>query len=235
MLESGLVQKLALDRDGKNSGVLSEDELIASRKQYVADDYIGPDIWVFGYGSLIWNPLIAYEEKQFGRVYGFHKRFCLWTRLGRGSPEDPGLVLALDRGGSVRGFVFRIASKRAAQEMDILWQREMINNSYNPKWVSVHTNCGVKKALSFVIRRNSPSYADRMSDENIAEIIDNHADINITDSESGLSLLEYSCKCHKISIIQKLITNPNITVSQIAINSLFPLSFLYVLLTSVCH
>ena len=171
MLESGLVQKLALDRDGKNSGVLSEGELIASRQQYVADDYIGPDIWVFGYGSLIWNPLIAYEEKQFGRVYGFHKRFCLWTRLGRGSPEDPGLVLALDRGGSVRGFVFRIASKRAAQEMDILWQREMVNNSYNPKWVSVHTNCGVKKALSFVIRRNSPSYADRMSDENIAEII----------------------------------------------------------------
>jgi cation transport protein ChaC len=47
----------------------------------------------------------------------------------------------------------------------------MINNSYNPKWVSVHTNCGVKKALSFVIRRDSPSYAYRMSDENIAEVI----------------------------------------------------------------
>ena len=55
--------------------------------------------------------------------------------------------------------------------MDILWQREMINNSYNPKWVSVHTNCGVKKALSFVIRRDSPSYANRMSDENIAKVI----------------------------------------------------------------
>ena len=171
MLESGLVQKLALDRDGKNSGVLSEDELIASRQQYVADDYTGPDIWIFGYGSLIWNPLIAYEEKQSGRVFGFHKRFCLWTRLGRGSPEEPGLVLALDRGGSVRGVVFRIAAKHAAQEMDILWQREMINNSYSPKWVSVHTNYGVKKALSFVIRRNSPSFADRMSDENIAAII----------------------------------------------------------------
>ena len=171
MLESGLVQKLAIDRDGKNSGVLSEDELIASRQQYVADDYVGPDIWVFGYGSLIWNPLITYEEKQFGRVYGFHKRFCLWTRLGRGCPENPGLVLALDKGGSVRGIVYRIASHRAAQEMDILWQREMVNNSYNPKWVSVHTDYGVKKALSFVIRRNSPSYANRISDENTAAII----------------------------------------------------------------
>ena len=173
MLENGLVQKLALDRDGENSGILSEDELIASRQQYVADDYTGPDIWVFGYGSLIWNPLIAYEEKQFGRVYGFHKRFCLWTHLGRGSPEEPGLVLALDRGGSVRGVAFRIAANRAAQEMDILWRREMINNSYSPKWVRVHTDYGMRTALSFVIRRNSPSFAARMSDESTAAIIAN--------------------------------------------------------------
>ena len=171
MLESGVVHKLALDRDGENSSVLSEHELVSSRQQYIDDDYTGPDIWVFGYGSLIWNPLIAYEEKQFGRVYGFHKRFCLWTRLGRGSPEDPGLVLALDRGGSVRGVAFRIAAERAAQEMDILWRREMINNSYNPKWVSVHTDDGVKKALSFVIRHDSPGFAKRMSDENTAAII----------------------------------------------------------------
>ncbi len=171
MLESGLVQKLAFDRDGENGSVLSEDELVASRQTFITDDYKGPDIWVFGYGSLIWNPLITYEEKQFGHVYGYHKRFCLWTRLGRGSPEEPGLVLALDRGGSVRGIVFRIAAKHAAQELDILWRREMVNNSYNPKWVNVHTDNGVKTALSFVIRHDSPSFAKRMSDEATAEII----------------------------------------------------------------
>ena len=71
MLESGLVQKLALDRDGKNSGVLSEDELIASRQQYVADDYIGPDIWVFGYGSLIWNPLLPMRKNSLGVFMAF--------------------------------------------------------------------------------------------------------------------------------------------------------------------
>ena len=171
MLERGLVQKLALDRDGKNSSVLSEDELVASRQNYINDDYRGPDIWVFGYGSLIWNPLIAYEEKQFGHVYGYHKRFCLWTRLGRGSPENPGLVLALDRGGSVKGVIFRVAAKNAVKEMDILWQREMINNSYYPKWVNVHTDGGVKTALSFVIRRDSPAFAGRMPEETVAKII----------------------------------------------------------------
>ncbi len=171
MLESGLVQKLALDRDGENSNVLSEEELITSRRNYITDDYKGQDIWVFGYGSLIWNPLISYEEKQFGHVYGYHKRFCLWTRLGRGSPEDPGLVLALDRGGSVKGVVFRIAAEHAPQEMDILWRREMVNNSYIPKWVNVYTDSGVKTALSFVVRHDSPGFAKRMSDKDTAEII----------------------------------------------------------------
>ena len=69
MLESGLVQKLALDRDGENSSVLSEEELVASRRNYIADDYIGPDIWVFGYGSLIWNPPYCLRRKT------------VWSRL----------------------------------------------------------------------------------------------------------------------------------------------------------
>ena len=171
MLESGVVQKLALDRDGENSTVLSEDQLRASRRHYIADDYNGPDIWVFGYGSLIWNPLITFEDKLFGRLYGYHKRFCLWTRLGRGSPDQPGLVLALDHGGSVRGVVFKIAAERAAHEMDILWRREMINNSYNPKWLNVHTQEGIKHALCFVARHDAPGFAEKMSDEQTADII----------------------------------------------------------------
>ena len=74
-------------------------------------------------------------------------------------------MLALDRGGSVRGVVFRIASEIAVQEMDILWRREMINNSYKPRWLSVHTDNGVKNALCFVVRRDCPGFAERMPDE----------------------------------------------------------------------
>lgn len=173
MLENHVVQRLAIDRDGSGGTVLTPEDIAASRRQYIADGYSGPDIWVFGYGSLIWNPLIAFEEKRFGRVYGYHKRFCLWTKLGRGNHENPGLVLALDRGGSARGVVFRIAATHAVQEMDILWRREMISNAYLPKWLTVHTSEGSVKALSFVIRHASPAFAEKMPPEAIADVIAN--------------------------------------------------------------
>ena len=80
-------------------------------------------------------------------------------------------MLALDNGGSVRGVVFKIAAERAAQEMDILWRREMINNSYNPKWLNVHTQEGIKTALCFVVRHDSPGFAEKMSDEKTADVI----------------------------------------------------------------
>ena len=105
MLADGTVYRLATERDGEASTVLTMEELQTSRQQFLVDHYSGGDIWVFGYGSLIWNPLIDFEERRYGQLFGFHKRFCLWTRIGRGSPEAPGLVLALDNGGSVKGCV----------------------------------------------------------------------------------------------------------------------------------
>ncbi len=86
MLADGTVYKLATQRDGENSTVLSFEQLQASRRAFLPDDYHGPDIWIFGYGSLIWNPLISFQERCYGRLYGFHRRFCLWTRMRRRSP-----------------------------------------------------------------------------------------------------------------------------------------------------
>lgn len=172
MLADGTVQRLAQTRDGAKSTVLSEDELKHSRRNILPDDYHGPDIWVFGYGSLIWNPLIQFEERQDARVFGYHKRFCLWTRIGRGSPECPGLVLALDRGGSVRGHAFRVKAENAPAELDILWKREMLNNSYAPCWMQCKCEKqGNVKALGFVIRRELPSYAGRLTDDAAAQAI----------------------------------------------------------------
>ena len=71
----------------------------------------GKDLWVFGYGSLIWNPAFNFAEKRPAKIYGFHRSFCLHLTIGRGSPEAPGLMLALDRGGSCNGMTFRIPAK----------------------------------------------------------------------------------------------------------------------------
>ncbi len=170
-LVEGRVQKLAQTRDGPASSVLSFEELKASRRAFLPDDYTGPDIWIFGYGSLIWNPLVDFDAKCAAHLFGYHRRFCLWTRIGRGSPECPGLVLALDRGGSVNGIAFRIPAKIAVGELDMLWRREMLNNSYLPRFVSIHTNEGKKRALTFIIKRNTPSFAEKMSDERASDII----------------------------------------------------------------
>ena len=81
------------------------------------------DIWVFGYGSLVWNPAFHYAEKRRGRIYGFHRAYCIWTHLGRGTPENPGLMLALDRGGSCCGAAFRIARQARRGAVDPMGAR----------------------------------------------------------------------------------------------------------------
>ena len=170
-LAKGSVMDLARKRDGADTAILSDEALIASRRAFIPDDYEGDDIWVFGYGSLIWKPELHFTEQLEALVHGYHRRFCMWTKIGRGSPDCPGLVLALDHGGATKGVAFRIPAKIAPQEMDILWRREMMADSYRPVWLTAKTQRGPLKALSFVIRRNRPVFAERMSDEKTASII----------------------------------------------------------------
>ena len=107
------VATLARERDGQNATVASEEALLKSRRSLLADDADCSDIWVFGYGSLICNPVIAFEKQVMARAHGYHRRFCLWTQIGRGSPDCPGLVLSLDRGGSCVGVAFKLPADRA--------------------------------------------------------------------------------------------------------------------------
>ena len=83
--------------------VRSDEEIAASLEQILASHDPAADLWVFGYGSLMWNPAFDYAERQIGVVRGWHRRFCLWLEMGRGSPDNPGLMLALDRGGTPVG------------------------------------------------------------------------------------------------------------------------------------
>ena len=169
-LSSGVVKKMVAERDGETK-IASNVELLASRREIVPDDFDCSNVWVFGYGSLIFNPVIEHTERVNAKIYGNHRRFCLRTRIGRGSPDCPGLVLALDRGGSCAGVAFKLNPETAIAELDLLWRREMITLAYNARWVKLHTDKGVKTGIAFVSIPAHQNYAPPMSLHSEAEII----------------------------------------------------------------
>ena len=169
-LSSGIVSRMVAARDDETN-VASDDDLLASRRSVVPDNFECSNIWIFGYGSLIFNPVIDYTERVTARIYGNHRRFCLRTHIGRGSPDCPGLVLALDRGGSCAGVAFKLNPKNAISELDLLWRREMITLAYHPRWVRLHTEQGLKLGIAFVSIPEHKNYAPPMPLDSEADII----------------------------------------------------------------
>ena len=158
-----------LERSPIGTQLLSDAALEASLQQALAQRPAGPDVWLFGYGSLVWNPFIRFLERRPGTVRGYHRRFCLWSRINRGTPERPGLALGLEPGGACRGVVFRMDGDAAEDELRILWRREMMLGSYVPRWVHATSRGESLTALTFVINRASAGYAGKLGD---AQIID---------------------------------------------------------------
>lgn len=119
------------------------------------------DLWIFAYGSLVWNPAMRVAERRVAEVRGWHRSFCLSMPVGRGTPDEPGLVLGLDRGGICEGVAYRIAERDIASELPILWSREMLIGGYNPTWVDVMGEDGEKfgVAIAFAIDRAHDNYA----------------------------------------------------------------------------
>lgn len=155
----------------------TEAEIALSFETMLGQHPEGEDLWVFGYGSLIWNPAFDYAERRCALLRGWHRRFCLKLYAGRGTLENPGLVLALDRGGACRGVAFRIAAPKVRQELHLLWQREMFGGSYNARWVKLAPagELGGEpfRALTFVINHAHPRYAKELSVEQTAALIAN--------------------------------------------------------------
>lgn len=122
------------------------------------------DLWLFAYGSLMWSPDCEYSQREPAQIFGHHRSFCLWSRINRGTPENPGLVLALEPGGSCHGFALRIPRAAVSDLMWPLWQREMLTGSYHPTWVNCHLQGGVVKALTFVINDQSTGYCGHLDE-----------------------------------------------------------------------
>ncbi len=131
-----------------------------------------PDrVWVFGYGSLIWNPAFHFAERRIARLYGYHRQFCLRLQAGRGSPESPGLMLALERGGSCHGVAYRIAPHHLESELDVLWRREMGSMSYQPVWAAVRTPKGIEHAIALTVNRHHERYVRGLAEEETVRLL----------------------------------------------------------------
>jgi glutathione-specific gamma-glutamylcyclotransferase len=130
------------------------------------------DFWIFGYGSLMWHPGFAYLERHSATVRGYHRAFCIYSHRYRGTPEVPGLVLGLDRGGSCRGIAYRVAGKDGPSVFAYLHDREMGTGVYDPRWLSAHLDDGrAIRAYAFVAARAHGQYTGPLTQERIIELI----------------------------------------------------------------
>jgi len=125
-------------------------------------------IWVFAFGSLIWNPAFRFVERRTARIHGFHRQFCLWARAGRGSPERPGLMLSLVSGGSCTGVAYRLAERAATTELDVLWRREMATMAYRPVWTTAYTPEGPEPAIVFSANPRHERYVPGLDEDAVA-------------------------------------------------------------------
>jgi cation transport protein ChaC len=129
------------------------------------------DFWLFAYGSLIWRPDLPVIQTVSACVHGYHRGLCLWSCVSRGTPEAPGLVLALDEGGRCQGVVHRLAPEGLETSLRTLWARELVMDSYRPVWLDAELADGRRvKALGFAMRPGAPNYAGRVSDAVVREM-----------------------------------------------------------------
>ena len=130
------------------------------------------DLWIFGYGSLMWSPGFRYSRKSPGKVHGYHRSFCIYSTRYRGTPERPGLVMGLCRGGSCWGMAFRVPAGGARRVLAMLHHREMRNRVYHPRFVRVRVRGGRDvRALAFVADSGHRQFAGDLGPRRTARLI----------------------------------------------------------------
>ena len=129
------------------------------------------DLWVFGYGSLMWDPRFEYVRAAPALLRGYHRAFCVYSVRFRGTPEQPGLVLGLDRGGACRGMAFLVPESEIDTVIARLWAREMPRLVYRPRVVPIEVEGQRVPALTFLANPAHESYAGRLDIECVARTI----------------------------------------------------------------
>lgn len=134
---------------------------------------VGEDVWLFAYGSLLWRPECPIDEERVGHLPGWHRTFCFRVVRFRGAPDNPGLMMALDRGGSCRGMLQRIPWSHVRERLEKLMRRELrvLNSPNRPCWLTATSEGGRMRALVFTINRASPLYVGPRPLEETAEVL----------------------------------------------------------------
>jgi cation transport protein ChaC len=155
---------------------LSDEQLEATRHALLGTMIAAQqDIWVYGYGSLMWDPGFHFSEVRLARLRGYQRRFTYWTRIARGTRERPALMLTLEKQRDetccCTGLAFRISGAVAEVESAMLWRREMLRNGYCPALLPVETPQGPLDALVFACNHDHDDYAGEMTLDETAAII----------------------------------------------------------------
>ena len=133
---------------------------------------LGEDLWIFGYGSLMWRPGFPYLEAHPALLRGWHRSLCVYSHHHRGTPARPGLVLGLDRGGACRGVAFRVAAIEAETTRAYLIEREQVTLVYREIAARVRLDDGrILRAMTFAVDRDHHQYAGSLAPERQAELV----------------------------------------------------------------
>jgi cation transport protein ChaC len=155
---------------------LSDEQLEATRRALLGEMINArQDLWIYGYGSLMWDPGFHFSEVRLARLHGYQRRFTYWTRIARGTKERPALMLTLEKQPDAAccctGLAFRINGELAEVESAMLWRREMLRNGYCPTMLPVDTPQGRLTALVFACNHAHDDYAGEMPLDETAAII----------------------------------------------------------------
>jgi len=128
-------------------------------------------VWVFGYGSLLWNPCVEVADREQAQLRGYHRDFRLRLTYGRGSLESPGLMLGLAPGGSSVGVALQVAGSDPVHELHLVWRRELLTGVYQPRWVRLRADGRVLHGVAFVNNPDHPCHCGRIDDDSIIEYL----------------------------------------------------------------
>jgi len=150
------------------------------------------DFWVFGYGSLMWRPGFAHVETRRARLHGYRRSLCVSSFVYRGTPERPGLVLGLDRGGSCVGLAFRVPARLGGEALDYLRGRELVTGVYLERVLPVRLDGGgIVPALTYVVDRGHQQYAGTIDAAHAAALVSGAAGRAGPNEEYVLNTLDH--------------------------------------------